>query len=275
MTLTAICAKVSLPAFSVKHPEAFQVSASLPIPQPSTLAGALTYCLGTWEKIGLKAKTKTENLLLVARAKLLGKVTVPTPIMLRRFRVLDKGLEKGKTKGLKERPFEKACKALSQNDFMVFRKIVEGELTDAFYREYLTTTSLNCVWIAKEPLNYEILYLLQRLGDTESLVTVTEAWSCECREVSLENPSTEYPLSLDPNILKALEGSYMTVKMHDEKRSKLKIYYLPCSKEVSTTADGVKYFTYTPTKIEIKLEKPTKFFEVEGKIVAEATEGND
>ena len=271
MALTAICARISLPAFSIKHPEAFQIAASLPIPQPSTLAGALAYCLGTWEKTGCGvAKNRVERALLAARARLSSKVTVSTPIVLRRFRVLDKGLE---SKGKREEPaFKRAYKALDLKDFTGFRKTIEGELIDALYREYLAMASLNCVWVIREPLNHEILYLLQRLGDSESLVTVTEAWACECKEVSLERPATKYPLSLDPNTVKDVKGNYMAVRMHDEKRDKLKIYYLPCNKEVSTTADGVKYFTYTPTEIEVELERPTRFFEVEDGIVAEVGE---
>ena len=261
MALAAICAKINAPIFSIKHPEAFQIGATLPVPQPSALVGALAYCLGVGKGIGVKALEEARRNVVAARAKLAKGCTVVTPVILRRFRVLDKGLE-AKTKG--EVPaFERACNALSSGDFYSFKRTIEVELTDALYREYLSHASIKCVWVLREPYDSKLLYLLQRLGDTESLVTVLEAWSADCRSIEVDQTDTEYPFALTPDVLEHVRGDYTTSKMCDEHR-RLKMYYIPCKKEISSTPSGVKYFTYTSTKIEVKLKRPQKVLEIDG-----------
>ena len=71
MALTAICARIFSPIFSIKNPEAFQIGITLPVPQPSTLVGALAYCIGVHREIGLKA-------LNIARAVSYTHLTLPT-----------------------------------------------------------------------------------------------------------------------------------------------------------------------------------------------------
>ncbi|MEM2673819.1 MAG: type I-A CRISPR-associated protein Cas5a, partial [Candidatus Bathyarchaeia archaeon] len=141
MALTAVCAKVITPIFSIKHPETFQIATSLPIPQPSSLVGALAYCLGVQQEIGLKAQEIVKENVIVARAKLVGETATVNPVILRRFRILDKGIE--------EKDFEKACNAFHAGDFDTYRKILEKKLTDALYREYLSLATLKCVWVLK------------------------------------------------------------------------------------------------------------------------------
>ena len=188
MAPIALIAKISAPAISIKHPETFQIAATLPLPQPSALIGALAYCLGVYTGIGLRALERVKRLALAARARLSSEVEVITPVILRRFRILDKGFEK---KG-----FLRALEMLRNRDFEGYRNIIEGELTDALYREYLSQTSFKCVWIIEERLDHRIPYLLQRLGDTESLVTVNEAWSAECCFENADHVETEYPFTL-------------------------------------------------------------------------------
>ena len=261
MALKAICAKISTPIFSIKHPEVFQIAASLPIPQPSTLTGALAYCIGVHSRMGLKAKDEVERMLVLARAKILNEVAVVTPIMLRRFRVLDKGFE---TKRKGEIPaYKRACDALSSGDFDYYRRVIEVELTDALYREYVTAATIKCVWILREPLDHKLLYLLQRLGDTESLVTVMEAWSADCSVKEVDSLRTEYPMVLDPDALTSIGGDYTVVKMCDEHRI-LRTFCIPCKKDVLSTPDGVKYFAYVPTSIEAEFKKPVEVFTVDG-----------
>lgn len=254
MALTAICAKINTPIFSIKHPEAFQISASLPIPQPSSIVGALAYCLGTQQGIGLKAQEIVREMIVAARAKLIGEITTINPITLRRFRILDKGIE--------EKDFERACNALHVGDFGTFRKILEKELTDALYREYLSPATLKCVWILKTSIESKILYLLQRLGDTESLVNVTETWSSDCKTQSISEVSTDYPFTPRPAIIDTIQGSYTTLKMCDEKRE-LKLFYVPCKREMRSTPARVKYFIYAPTKVNVKLKKTYEVFAVD------------
>jgi len=257
VALTAICAKINTPIFSIKHPETFQIAASLPIPQPSTLVGALAYCLGVQQGIGLEAQKIVKENVVIARAKLISDVVVINPIILRRFRVLDKGFE-SKEKGEKK-TFEKALSLLQEGNFDVFRRIIEGDLTDALYREYLSPVTLKCVWILRTPIESKILYLLQRLGDTESLVNVAEAWSAECRVERLDKTSTSYCFTALQNIVSVVHGNYTAIKMCNEKRE-LKLYYVPCKKEVRSTLNGLKYFAYTPAKVDVKMKEPQEVY---------------
>ncbi|MCX8171905.1 MAG: type I-A CRISPR-associated protein Cas5a, partial [Candidatus Bathyarchaeota archaeon] len=255
MALTAVCAKINAPIFSLKHPEVFQVAASLPVPQPSSLVGALAYCIGVERGIGLKAQDIVMENIIAARGKLLSEATVTNPIILRRFRILDKGLEVG--------GFERACEALRSGDFDSFRSVIEKELADAFYREYLSPAILKCIWILKDSVEDKALYLLQRLGDTESLISVVEAWSSECAVLSADDASTDYPFTLNSEVIDAIYGSYTTIKMCDERRE-LKLFYVPCKREARSTRAGVKYFVYIPTKVSVKLKKPHRVFAVDG-----------
>jgi CRISPR-associated protein Cas5 subtype I-A len=257
VALTAVFAKIHTFTFSIKHPETFQIAASLPVPQPSTLVGALAYCLGIRQEIGLKAQEIARKYVMIARAKLMSDVTAINPIILRRFRVLDKGFER-KGKG-EEEPFKKALSAYQKGNINTFRKIIEEILTDALYREYLSPATLKCVWILKSPIENKILYLLQRLGDTESLVNVAEAWSAECKVERLDKTSTSYYFTSLQNIVNAVRGNYTAMKMCDEGR-KLKLYYVPCRKEIRSTLNGLKYFVYTPTKVEVELKEPQEVY---------------
>jgi CRISPR-associated protein Cas5 subtype I-A len=255
VALTAAYAKINTPIFSIKHPETFQIATSLPIPQPSTLVGALAYCLGVQQRIGLKAQEIAVENVIIARAKLISEVTAINPVTLRRFRILDKGLEEG--------DFEKACSAFQKGDFNTFRRIIEEKLTDALYREYLSPATLKCVWILRNPIESKILYLLQRLGDTESLVNVVETWSTECRIMYSDKISTDYPFTAAPDIINTIYGNYTALRMCDEKRES-KLFYVPCKKEVRSTVSGIKYFVYTPVKVDIELKKSHKVFMIDG-----------
>jgi CRISPR-associated protein Cas5 subtype I-A len=257
VALTAICAKINTPIFSIKHPETFQIAASLPIPQPSTLIGALAYCFGVQQGIGLEAQKVIKENVVIARARLISDAITVNPIILRRFRILDKGFESKEKE--EEKPFEKALSILQEGDFDTFRKMIEQTLTDAFYREYLSPATLKCVWILRSPIESKILYLLQRLGDTESLVNVTEVWSAECKTERLDKTSTSYYFTVLQDIIGAVHGNYTIMRMCNEGRE-LKLYYVPCRKEIRNTPSGLKYFVYTPAKIDIEMRKAQEVY---------------
>jgi CRISPR-associated protein Cas5 subtype I-A len=260
LVLTAVCAKISTLIFSIKHPEAFQIAASLPIPQPSTLIGALTYCLGSQQEIGLKAQEIVKRNVIIARARLLSDITIVNPIILKRFRILDKGFEK-KEKG-EEEPFKKALNVYQEGNVDTFRKIIEKDLTDALYREYLSPSTLKCIWILRSPIESKILYLLQRLGDTESLVNVTEVWNTECKVEHVSELTTSYYFTLPQDVIIMVDGNYTITKMCNEER-KLRLYYIPCKKEIRSTSNGLKYFVYIPTKVKVKIKKPQEVYFVD------------
>jgi hypothetical protein len=35
----------------------------------------------------------------------------------------------------------------------------------------------------------------------------------------------------------------------------LKLYYVPCKKEIRNTPSGLKYFVYTPAKVDVEMRK--------------------
>lgn len=259
MALTSIIAKILAPIISIKHPEVFQIAASLPVPQPSTLVGALGYSLGAFSGSGLSASDQAKNFIAAARARLSNGGAIVNSIVLRRFRILDKGFEKG--------DFPKAYEYFLQGDFLSFRKIIETELTDALYREYVSQAVLKCIWVIREPIDHRIFQIIQRLGDTESLVTVLETWSAECFLEESTETSTTYPFAMPKdNHLIRISGDYVLTKMQDENSEK-KLFYIPCRREIGIAKDGSKYTAYVPTSLSVKFAKPVRIFRVDSECI--------
>ncbi|MCS7385438.1 MAG: type I-A CRISPR-associated protein Cas5a [archaeon GB-1867-005] len=264
MALTAICAKIRSPIFSIKNPEAFQVGITLPIPQPSTLVGALAYCIGVHREIGLKALNIARDMILAARATIESPAVVVSPVILRRFRILDKGFEAKVSKAVP--PFKRFLDLISQGLIDEARKIIEVELTDALYREYVTSAIFKCVWILSEEVKPEALYLIQRLGDTESLCTVVEVWEASCKKIEIKVVETKYPLPHYGEDLVNVEGSYLYIKMCDEHRT-LKGYIIPCERKMHSTRKGIRFIAYTPSTVKIRYSIPHEVFDVDGELI--------
>jgi len=160
----------------------------------------LAYCLGVARGWGTAALERVrewvrEGKLLAARASL-ARDQPPlavSPIVLRRFRVVDKAHE-AKGKG-EAKPIERLSDSARSGDFLGAKRMVEVELTDAFYREYVMGYELLCAWALDEALDVDpgCLYLAQRLGDTESLCTVLEVRAEEA-EVGEEDEALRAPL---------------------------------------------------------------------------------
>jgi CRISPR-associated protein Cas5 subtype I-A len=158
----AFIVKVRAPAFSVRQPQAYQVGAALPLPQPSTLACALACAAALAEEgpVGLlgdeyvgKLAESVLQLLVRATAKPAAPLT-SSSVTVSRVRALEESSEK-------------------------VVKIIESgrRITDAMVREYYSGR-LTIVYVFKNAAGVEKvrrwLYLLGRLGDTESLISVEE-----------------------------------------------------------------------------------------------------
>lgn len=257
--LKGVFARIRSPIFSVKHPETFQVMSCLPIPQPSTLVGALAYCIGVSHGSGIKAfhqlrKYIENGIELAARAKLID-ITTSSSLVLRRFRVAD---ELHKRMQLYE--------ILSRGDYSEGKIFLERALTDAFYRSYIMSHEILCAWIIDETLevNENVFSIMQRLGDTESLVAVSEVW---IEDVKLHNASeieTSFPFPLEDAIIK--KGDFTIVKMCDEKRL-LRQFIIPVKHELRRTDTG-RVIIFKPTKVEVEFPYPTTYCETsEGAII--------
>ncbi len=251
-----IFAKIRLPIFSIKYPESFQIMSSMPVPQPSSLIGALAYCIGVSTGVGTRAYSSVIEMvsrgeILAARARPLeeraGTPLTLSPVVLRRFRIVDKAHEtkkKGETK-----PIERLSSALARGDTAEAKRLLEVNLTDAFYREYAMGYDILCAWIVRgDAVRPEVLRLIQRLGDTESLCSVLDVWS-ESVEV-FEDRVVETPFPA-PAVEEArvLEGSFMYAKMCDEMRV-LRPFIIPCTFRMERRR-GMRYPTVRPSRVKI------------------------
>jgi len=257
--VTITFARLRLPTFSIKQPEAFQVMASLPLPQPSTLIGALAYSLGVYEGIGTPARDRvarwvSEGKLLAARAKLAGKgYSMPftvSPIVLRRFRIVDKAHER-KKKG--ERSLiEELRLSIEQGAYPVVKHLIEVKGVDALYRDYVVGVDMLCLWAFRGmEVSNRLFHLIQRLGDTESLVSVTEVWSNRYSLREGKSADTEFPTPVD--IVEGAHGDYILMRMCNERRE-IEPYIVPCKMSVHKAGRG-KALTLTPSTVSLALKE--------------------
>ncbi|MEM0489133.1 MAG: type I-A CRISPR-associated protein Cas5a [Nitrososphaerota archaeon] len=251
--LKGVFARVRLPIFSVKHPETFQVMSCLPIPQPSTLVGALAYCIGTHHGSGVKAFYRLKEVIegnevkLIARARLMG-ITIISPLVLRRFRIADE--------------FHKRMQfydILSRGDYYEGKIFLERALIDAFYRSYAMSHEILCAWIidGKFEISDSIFYLLQRLGDTESLITVCEVWLEDVEINEAPEIRTSFPFPLGNATIRG--GNFAIMKMCDEKRL-VKQFVIPIKHEFRPTDIG-KVMIIEPTEVEVVFPYSTTYCE--------------
>ena len=252
-----VAARVRLPVFSISHSESFQILSALPVPQPSSLVGSLAYAIGVAENKGLRALEEVYGLvrkseLLAARAKPFGEETaapplVPSALVVRRFRVADKAHE-SKEKG-ERKPIELLSNALSSGSFEDAKRIIEVKLVDAFYREYVMGIELLCLWVFKSWAPPEhVVRLIHRLGDTESLCTVTDVTISESQLLKKRLVETSFPAPWLEGA-RVVEGSYYPVKLCNEVRE-LTLYIVPLRIEVERR-NGLRYSTIRSASVTI------------------------
>lgn len=259
--VTTVFVRARLPTFSIKHPESFQVMSCLPIPQPSTLVGALGYCIGVHSGVGTDVMKKViewvkNGYLLVARARLYLRKgqTLPvaiSPVVLRRFRIVDKAHEK-KKKG-ETTPIDDLYNAIKTGNYVAVKRLVEVKLMDAFYRDYIMGHEVLCVWVFKESLKVSenIFWLMQRLGDTESLISVLEVWSEKYPVSDISSAQISFPVEVE--YVTPKEGDFLLIKMCDETRI-LKQYLVPIKYEIKRTKCG-KVVLLSPTEVNVEFIK--------------------
>ncbi len=250
-----VFAKIRFPIFSIKHPEAFQIRSSLFLPQPSTLIGALAYCLGVSQNIGLNAYKRvleyvSNKKILAAKPSLLKDIPPLTvsSIVLRRFRIVDKAFET-KEKGGRP-PIKILYEYINKGEIESARKIIEVQLTDAFYREYISGYEILCAWAFRDDFDFneELIYLIHRLGDTESLCSVIKVWKEEAKEARKKIIETTFVSPLKN--VKTLIGNYVAIKMCNELRKK-ELFAIPY--EITyRSSDGKRIMVIKPTTIKIE-----------------------
>ncbi|MEM1509161.1 MAG: type I-A CRISPR-associated protein Cas5a [Thermofilaceae archaeon] len=264
-----VAALVRLPVFSIAQPESFQVLSALPVPQPSSLVGALAYALGVVSGKGTKAMEEAYSLvkngeLLAARAKPNGNEAVspplvPSPVVLRRFRIADKAHE-SKDRGVRK-PVDRLGESLGAGNFDEVKKILEVELMDAFYREYVMGVNLFCVWVFKsQSLAEDVVSLIHRLGDTESLCTVVEVFNREATLTRKNVVETPFPAPWIEGA-RVIKGSYFPAKICNEARE-LSLFIIPLRQETERSGK-LRYPAIRPSSVTVDYGREVNVCETE------------
>jgi len=243
--------KIKLPFFSIRNPESFQVGSSLPIPPPSALMGSLAYALAI--KNGLspnEALAKVRNYVALARASLISEApAIPNPILLWRYRILDK-----------KREVLKLIKT-KRYSYTDIKNALEQKYKDALYREYLFAHNISVIYVLKKDkmISKDTFYLISRLGDTESICSVTDVQILTYREIQMKSVETKYPLIFNEEFIDDIKGDYMIIKMTDESRD-MKAYVIPIRRRFIETKRGVKAVIYEPSKVRINLRRYVRVY---------------
>lgn len=197
-----VVAELATPAFSVKNPESYQVASPLPLPLPSTLLGGLMRgasllgsCTGG---IASQSCIKKTGRIVKAAAPLSkpGQILgVEWEVVLRRLRkVLEPDSEEGSTR---ENRGNRVLDELSR-------------ISDALLRGYITPYNpVYAVFVARGRDNAnrieKALWYIDRLGDSESLVSARPVGRCQLAEFRSKSVNT--PVALDS----AVGGSFTVV----------------------------------------------------------------
>lgn len=201
---------VLLPFFSVKELAVYQVASSTPLPPPSSIIGAVGAALGRAGRCrGVECLDLARGAIKIARPVAVGHVA-KSSVVLRRVRGV---LEKRK---------------LPES----FRDYVD--LSDAMSREYVYMALMKLLLVGN--VDAKVLYLIDRLGDSESLVSVVDVRSYSSAAVC--DGGVNVPVVKEV----AVGGNYTLVKMSAEDGS-AKYFALPVVRSFGDV--------YKPTVIQI------------------------
>jgi CRISPR-associated protein Cas5 subtype I-A len=178
--------EVVAPLFSAKELDVYQVATSMPLPLPGTVVGAIGAAMGRAGLCrGMECLEAARRQVRFARVATSGGL-VKSFVVLRRLR---KVLEEGKLP-----PSAEAF----------------AEFSDAISREYVFTRSL--LLLVEGDVEEEHLYLIDRLGDSESLVAVVNV-----AEVEPVACTERVNVVVKRNVARG--GDYVLVKGLDERGS--------------------------------------------------------
>lgn len=188
--------KVRPQLFSIRRPLSYQVADAFILPQPSSLVGALASCLA---KLGFRAiKVGDEYVKALINYVLKGLVRVAikpvspvmaSPVVLSRLRVLEKNLEELE---------------------------IEGRVSDAMIREYVYGSFILYFVFHNNELSskaQKALFLLERIGDTESLVAIESVNLCSLKELK---ETADIDTSTRADWVESISGNFVAVRMYTE-----------------------------------------------------------
>ncbi|MBP1356981.1 MAG: type I-A CRISPR-associated protein Cas5 [Sulfolobus sp.] len=182
------------PVLSIKHVESYQVASSYPMLMPSTIIGGIAYSLHMLNICnGNQCLEEARNLISKAR-EIPHEIPIQSNFILKRSRVLE-----GEAKW----------------DAMVRQGILHNE------SKILLLPRKNDIDLIRRAL-----YLVARLGDSESLVTVKDIkevdfYECDVKKINV-------PIRISQGIMSKLGGNYMIYPMTDENGNRA-MFALPLS----------------------------------------------
>jgi CRISPR-associated protein Cas5a/b/c len=182
----AICAELYAPIISIRDPEVYQVAVSIPLPQPSTLIGAIGYsywkmklCSGEEQCIQRARET-------IVKARASTTISSKFNVVLSRYRGV-----------LEEKRLPKNI-----DEILGFR--------DAMVREYVFLDRLK-VLIIPSHIKFideikKALLIIERVGDSESLVSILSVKEEEIKDCNRDSVNVIIRSSL------AEGGAYIIVR---------------------------------------------------------------
>lgn len=218
-----VIAKIKVLPYSIRHMLSYQVAVSYPLPSPSTLLGALVRAL-----IYTKECENSEKCL--ERAKnIIAKIRVA---VTQTCKLSKSTIVLSRLRGIME---EERLPA-SINEVPKFR--------DAMLREYMfTIDGLLILVIPKNSENLSsivnALYLVDRLGDSESFVTIEDVSVAEAVE------STNNYVNVVVKANTAIGGNYIVMRGHDEEDNQVDLAF-PVARGPGMAED---YYVSSPIKV--------------------------
>ncbi|MEM3449542.1 MAG: type I-A CRISPR-associated protein Cas5a [Nitrososphaerota archaeon] len=223
--------------FSIKRAESYQFASSYLLPPPSTLLGA--FARGLFLLRGMPSPRNEEEakaMIITATIRALTPLT-RTGVVLKRMRTLE----------LRDENEEESFKPRS--DAMV-REIVSLPKMEGYYL-FNKKKVLESLGQEIESEIKRIFYSIDRLGDSESLVSVT---SVVVNSVEAEKTSEKVEVNtvIEKDFTETVSGDYIYTIMPDLRdRSKPKGYYIPLS------VDSKRTDVYYPSKFHVMPKENT------------------
>lgn len=232
MSLAALLLELNFsPYFSISYGEAYQYKPSYILPPPSTLLGALGRALTIYKNIGWPKNLEILKKFIIDITASPLSPAVKTSAILTRMRI-------EKEKGMRK---------------------------DAMVREYISLCKLSCIFLLNmdnltKELNVDTLIkisnLIDRIGDTESLCSVTLSKISSIKV--LKEREIKMNTYVRNDLLEKISGDYMIVKMPSLENPKEAINMcLPMS------VDKERPSLYIPTYFQATLNEKSQAILIE------------
>lgn len=219
--------------FSIKRAEAYQFFPSYVLPPPSTLFGA--FARGLFILRGMSSPDNEEvagKMIATATVRAISPLA-KTGALVKRLRTLEPREGEERKEGFKPRTDAMVREIVSSPHLEIYYVINEKEASKTLGKHFNDEVK-------------RIIYSIERLGDSESLVSVS---SVQTTMVNVEKPNSEVVINtiLVEDLVEKVSGDYIYTIMPDMKdRRKPKGYYIPLVLNKDRTD------VYNPSEFRVK-----------------------